>query len=211
MSVRDIVARACRPPIVSNYILYRSCLRKDFLFACAYCNSHETEVGRGRSYGGFEIDHFKPKSKFKALRCSYRNLMWACPDCNRVKRETWPTPAEEERGYRFVDPSRENMSDHLELLGVELIPKSSAGAYTRDEVGLNSPVHLYRRQNRIIARKRFAQIEALISNAKAAGAPVQPELEQEILELRKVLLPQVVWDAPDACLCDKPAKSRRAR
>ena len=96
--------RSCRPPSVSDYDRYRSCLRKDFYFRCVYCQSHETEVGPGAKYGGFEIEHFRPQEKFSALAARYDNLLWACRACNKEKRHKWPLPEEIAKGYEFVDP-----------------------------------------------------------------------------------------------------------
>ena len=36
----------------------------------------------------------------------YNNLYWTCAECNQNKGDTWPSPSEEARGERFLDPCR---------------------------------------------------------------------------------------------------------
>ncbi len=69
-----------------NYHSYKPALRKDFDGYCAYCNLKEDWI----SPLPFEIDHFIPRAAFEAakredLDTDYRNLMFSCPLCNRLK------------------------------------------------------------------------------------------------------------------------------
>jgi HNH endonuclease len=194
------IERSCRPPQVGDYARYRACLRKDFSFRCAYCQSHETEIGSGRAYGGFEIDHFRPKIQFRALRTRYDNLFWSCAECNRAKGDTWPSREEIEKEYRFVDPTREILSDHLELIGLLVVPKTVPGAYTRDAIDLNSPVHQYVRGRRTKAAKVLAAMDARI---RALGASPSAAQLIELDTLRRLLLPSQPHDAPTTCLCEE--------
>ena len=58
-------------------------LLKDALFLsnndhCAYCDCHPLKDDRG-----FEIDHFKPKTKFPLEAFTYLNLFPCCNECNK--------------------------------------------------------------------------------------------------------------------------------
>ncbi len=69
-----------------RYPSYKKYLQKDFCGHCAYCNLNEEWV-----YPlPFEIDHFIPRAAFEAverndLDTDYRNLMYSCSLCNRLK------------------------------------------------------------------------------------------------------------------------------
>jgi hypothetical protein len=204
--------RSCRPPSVGDYDRYRSCLRKDFSFRCVYCQSHETEVGPGAKYGGFEIEHFKPQEKFSALATRYDNLLWACRACNGAKWHKWPSAEEIARGYEFVDPSRDVLGDHLELYNQRVVPKTTAGAYMVDEIDLNSPIHRYRRERRTTATKRFRSVDALANAARDAGT-LSPERLNELLQdlqsIRSEILPTAPHDAPSSCLCEEKVRRKK--
>lgn len=70
----------------NNYLIYKEQLVKDFRDLCGYC-------GKNRNYffDNFQIDHFKPKSKYPDLKNDYNNLVLSCPICNRNKSDDWPT------------------------------------------------------------------------------------------------------------------------
>lgn len=73
-----------------NYHNYKECLKKDFHNRCAYCNMHDEWV----LPLSFQIDHFIPKASFQKaerndLENDYRNLMYSCPVCNRLKSDTF--------------------------------------------------------------------------------------------------------------------------
>lgn len=64
---------------------------------CAYCDAWPSE-----SYGE-SIDHFRPKSKFRALAYEWENLFPACTECQKAKRDDWDDRAlsPTEPGYSF--------------------------------------------------------------------------------------------------------------
>ena len=69
----------------NNYLIYKEQLVKDFRDLCGYC-------GKNRNYffDNFQIDHFRPKSKYPDLKNDYNNLVLSCPICNRNKSDDWP-------------------------------------------------------------------------------------------------------------------------
>ena len=70
----------------NNYLIYKEQLVKDFRDLCGYC-------GKNRNYffDNFQIDHFRPKSKYPDLKNDYNNLVLSCPICNINKSDDWPT------------------------------------------------------------------------------------------------------------------------
>ena len=76
------------PPVTSNYRDHIPLLRREFRGQCAYCERTEEYMGGDEA---FEVDHFKPKSKFPELITTYHNLYYVCRKCNGHKWETWPT------------------------------------------------------------------------------------------------------------------------
>jgi uncharacterized protein (TIGR02646 family) len=79
-------------------------LIKDALFLCnddhcAYCDCHPLKDDRG-----FEIDHFKPKTKFLSEAFTYSNLFPCCNECNKrgtAYNDLLLKP--DEIGYKFED------------------------------------------------------------------------------------------------------------
>jgi uncharacterized protein (TIGR02646 family) len=94
-----------KPPRQKKYQNYKTFLRKDFLYRCAYCLIHEAHYGGLRN---FHVDHFRPKKRFPRLSLAYKNLYYACGLCNTFKGDAWPSESESEAGFRFVDPCAEN-------------------------------------------------------------------------------------------------------
>ena len=69
----------------SDYQRYREWLRDEFSFRCVYCLDREVwRDMRGRMH----IDHFQPQAVRPELKCDYRNLLYLCPACNGLKRDT---------------------------------------------------------------------------------------------------------------------------
>jgi len=100
-----LFVRRENPPGKTNYREYKPFLRRDFRALCAYCERTEEYLGGEES---FEVEHFKPKSKFPGLTCAYHNLYYACRGYNGHKWETWPSEDQIARGQRFADPCVED-------------------------------------------------------------------------------------------------------
>lgn len=69
-----------------DYHNYKEYLKKDFKNRCAYCNMHDKWI----MPLPYQIDHFIPRVECKKagrndLDHDYRNLMYSCPVCNRLK------------------------------------------------------------------------------------------------------------------------------
>jgi len=64
--------------------------------ACVYCNAQYAFSVAGRNgYQNYELDHFKPKSKYPYLCTTFMNLQPSCATCNKKKSDKEPLPDEE--------------------------------------------------------------------------------------------------------------------
>jgi uncharacterized protein (TIGR02646 family) len=131
-----LFARRENPPLTSNYRDHQPFLRRDFLERCAYCDRTEEYLGGIES---FEVEHFKPKSKFPDLICDYKNLYYACRGCNGHKSETWPSEDQIGRGQRFADPCVEDPYVHhlREREDGTVEPLTSCGSYSNGHIRLD--------------------------------------------------------------------------
>ena len=125
-------------PSENNYQKYRPYIREDFSECCAYCLMPERFANGEQN---FELDHFKPKSKFKELITEYTNIYYSCHVCNSRSRKSdhWPSKKLQAKGYRFVDTCKETFSEHFVDENGYWKPISDAGRYTEEIIRLNSP------------------------------------------------------------------------
>lgn len=89
----------------SDYRKYKNELVEDFKDICGYC-------GKNRKYFSdkFEIDHFRPQTKYPQFKNDYTNLVLSCSLCNRYKSDDWPTNNPElyhDEQIGYVDPASE--------------------------------------------------------------------------------------------------------
>lgn len=132
--------------ITGSYRLFRPYLRRDFQQCCAYCLLHEFWAG-GES--NFQIEHFRPVSRFPELERTYSNLYYACHVCNFRKLDHWPSPELEAAGIGFVDFCTSDFEEHYRLQSDgTLEPLTLSANYTLTTLNLNS--------SHLIALRRFA-------------------------------------------------------
>jgi hypothetical protein len=163
-----IFRRTVNPPIYERYQDYKPLLRKDFLYNCAYCLSHEHFVG---DIWTFTVDHFRPKRTFKHLINAYSNLYFACARCNTYKGSLWPKEHELAMGYGFVDPCATDPFVHFHFASSgEVRGLTSAGSYSIQHLRLDRQQLRQRRQrlaNAVAAElatfQRCLQIRARVS------------------------------------------------
>jgi hypothetical protein len=178
------------------------------------CLQARRQAAPGEAYGGFEIEHFRPKGRaaFEQFRNSYRNLLWACHACNRAKGQKWPTKEDRAFGMRFVDPCKEGMGLFLRLSGdrVEPVDARPVGIYVIGEINLNSQTHVTRRRERARVSVLIAQVEArcavlrsrLTVNSPPEATDEVAHLETLVAELQAMLRRDgLLQDAPSSCLC----------
>jgi hypothetical protein len=121
----------------------------------------------------FELDHFKPRSKFQDLINDYFNIYYSCHPCNRAKHDEWPPPELFGRGIGFVDLCRDEFAEHFAVEGDgSWTGKTDAGRYTIDIVRLN--------------RKHLVEIRGLLSDLGFA-VHTQRVAKEELQELARQL------------------------
>jgi hypothetical protein len=151
-----IVRRRQNPPEFKSYKSYKKYLRIDFRYRCAYCRMHEYTLAGLSNFG---VDHFEPKSKARHLACAYKNLYYCCNECNRIKRDVWPTGAERARGYRFADACSEIIyGEHLKChFNGKLEALTTVGDYTEQRINLNREDLRRLREDRNIALRTIRE------------------------------------------------------
>lgn len=114
----------------ASYLDYKSVLRRDFWFSCAYCSITELEMG------GLEgqVDHYDPTL---TDRSDYSNLFWSCSACNRSKSGVWFRDDLRDAGHRVIRIDEEHPGDHFELVGHLLVGRTQVGKTSINVVRLN--------------------------------------------------------------------------
>jgi uncharacterized protein (TIGR02646 family) len=177
-----------KPLRQKKYQNYKSYLRKDFLYRCAYCLIHEGHYGGLRN---FHVDHFRPKKKYPRLALAYANLYYACGLCNTFKGDAWPSAKEIEAGFRFVDPSAENPYEiHFQLNETDgsLRALTDAGRYSSAHLLLDREQLRKHRQRQIEKRAKWNEVSELLNAPSldlewvARARAVMAEIEREYLD-----------------------------
>lgn len=87
----------------ASYHNYKDDLAKDFNNKCGYTNCADHWFGGKRC---FQIDHFKPESKYPQLKNEYSNLIYCCSYVNRAK---W-----DDESTHYLDPCDVDYNQHFE-------------------------------------------------------------------------------------------------
>jgi len=185
------------PPKKTKYQDYKEFLRKDFLYRCAYCNTHEAHFGGLRN---FHVDHFRPKKRFPGRTLTYTNLYYACSLCNTFKGETWPSRAQLKADFRFIDPCEEDPYENHLLVNPRdgsLHAATNPGRFTNAHIRLDRPQlqkHRYR-QNQ--ARQKCEELRSALANPSLPPSWVSraKELIDEIE--RESLNPEPPYEVSD--------------
>ena len=160
--------RKASPGPYRNYSTYKPFLRTEFDYACVYCNVRESEMGGSKN---FQIDHYRPASRFPELKCEYSNLYYSCPDCNRSKRAYWPSKIKRSLGRYILNPCDHDVDQFIKKEGINWQGKKRAGWWNILFLRLNSQAKLEIRQARndkseLAARLRRekAELEEMMAN-----------------------------------------------
>lgn len=148
---------------------------------CCYSMIHKDNAGGDRT---MEVEHIKPKGRFKYKPHRYSNLLYCSRHCNIMKGEKWPTKKQREEGFRFLNPAQEqDYGEHIvedKETGI-LVGLTHAGEYHIENCDLNAE-HLvnarrYRTEIKELLEKKMvlairqdvnmADIEKLIDGLKA--------------------------------------------
>jgi hypothetical protein len=124
-----------------GYRQYRTCLRWDFGFSCAFCLLHESDFRTmgAEGLGLMSIEHFIPVSVDRSQANSYENCFYCCRLCNEARSNT---PLRDGEGRRLLNPCRDDWGSHYFLSEDDrLLPAagSSDACYTLEVYDLNDP------------------------------------------------------------------------
>jgi len=86
---------------LADYRRYKDPLETDFFERCGYTDCIQTWFGGKHT---FQIDHFKPRSKYPELEVSYANLVYACSYVNRAKSDDL---------NEYLDPCDTDYNEHF--------------------------------------------------------------------------------------------------
>lgn len=189
------------PRSVKNYKSYKPIIRKDFLYKCGYCKTHENAFG---GYRSFQIDHLKPSSiaRFKKLVNTYTNLVYSCPHCNNIKVEHWPSDDPIRDGYGWLDPCIHDYDQHF-TIGPNANGVFKATAHSRNgkwlivNLGLDQQVRIQFIEKLFETKTRLREacdlFERLIQKLDE-NTPEYKEIKQQLInhkkELVKITAPQ---------------------
>ena len=168
------------PRKFNRYETYKRFLRQDFEYCCAYCLRPEANFG-GEACG--EIDHFCPQSVDEKLITVYANLYWSCRECNSNKGEDWPDANQLAKGHCFVDPCKDDISNHYIFAeNGKITAITSQAEYSIDSMLLWRDSLVVWRRETIEAFKEILRIEPLLKN---------PNLSQETYQAQAALLQEL--------------------
>lgn len=121
----------------NDYQSFRQPVQEDFRATCAYCLLEEKWAA---GVENFELDHFRPQSKFPQLSLSFYNLYWSCHVCNRIKGIQWPEPRLRGKAIEFVDLCADEFAQHFfETAKGEWLGRTPSAKYTIEALRLNRP------------------------------------------------------------------------
>ena len=163
--------RTQTPKPSKRYQAYKPALRQEFRERCVYCC--EPDAGQHHGYG---VDHYRPKSLFPSLECSYPNLFYACNRCNTWKGSYWPDKKQRAAQQFIPNPCDHQMFEHLRYRGATVEGRTAAGIFTTSLLDLNSPDAVQHREA-ILAiidaseakRREIAETRRLLEAARKAG------------------------------------------
>lgn len=168
--------RSENPPAYGDYRKFKPHLRTEFSGTCVYCRAPEALRLGHDEYG---VDHYRPKSReqFKYLSCTYTNLFYCCPACNRRKGPYWPSPAKEASEF-IPNPCDHTMFAHMAFRDGEVIAKTEAGRKACEILGLNQDRAIKWRQSVL---KAIRALEAQVSTLRRQLATAESMLAAESL------------------------------
>lgn len=133
---------------------------------CMYCEAYVRDVSFG------DIEHIKPKSRYRALEFVWENLGFVCQKCNNEKRDQF------EDTLPYIDPYTEDPETSFVASGAWLFQRNgdARGEKTIRDIQLNRAELIEKRQELI------GRIQKAIDASYRAPEPLRSDL---IAELKK--------------------------
>jgi hypothetical protein len=144
------------PRRTKEYRSYRSCLRWEFGFSCAFCLLHEADLiaGGAEGWGVMAIEHFVPRSQAPELVNEYSNCFYVCHLCNSARGEQ---PNQAADGASLLNPCDQSWSDLFVAVEDQIVPREGVGrdaSYTCDTYDFNDPRKVrLRRMRRLVIQQ----------------------------------------------------------
>jgi hypothetical protein len=137
MKWKRIPKENAEQPAAGGYRNWKQQIANEGFNQCVYCAIHEASFGGIRN---FNVEHYKPKSKYGDLVDDIQNLYYACPICNTFKSNDWPAdPAADFSNLSYPDPSKVDYSEIMEFDQETGLVKGKyvAGVYIITKLNLN--------------------------------------------------------------------------
>jgi hypothetical protein len=177
---RRKIARRHRPSQAhgdTGYREYRSCLRWEFGFTCAFCLSHETDLMLStEGWAVMQVEHFEPKTRNPSRINDYENCFYICRLCNTARSNT---PNRDSQGREMINPCDAVWRDHFQVEGDEIRPRNEAdinAALTSERYDFGDPrkVRLRRVRRKLITERigfleETRDLEESLLDAAVAG------------------------------------------
>ena len=155
------IDRSKRVQYEGVYTAWKQQISNECSNQCVYCSIHENPWG---GIDHYHIDHFRPQSKFKALKNTITNLYHACPICNKFKSDDWQNEPNDLETICYPDPSDHNYSDlfTIDTMNHTLEGRFVSSRFLINRLYLNRPQLVYERREHFLKLKA----EALINETK---------------------------------------------
>lgn len=166
MNWKLIIKDPKKQPISGDYKQWKEQIAEECYYRCVYCSIHESPWG---GIDHYHIDHYRPKSRkeFEHLTNDICNLFYACPICNRFKKDDWPGEPIDLDSVCYPDPSKTDYSTLFDLNenNCTISGNYKSAVYVIERLYLNRPQLIYERRETILKGKEarlFNELSELI-------------------------------------------------
>jgi hypothetical protein len=173
---RIAIRRRHTPKASKRYQDFRSCLRWEFGFSCAFCLLHETDLTQQgvEGWGLMQIEHHVPRSQAPEVANEYTNSFYICRFCNEARGAASLVSHD---GRRLLNPCEIAWQECFELDGDEIrvVGGNPDAIYTLDVYDLNDPRKVRMRRKR---RQTLSELVDVVTKAR----PLRDRLLQRAVE-----------------------------
>ena len=176
-----------RGGLYADYKQYAAEIANDCQRRCVYCDAKISENMGGDA---FQLDHFRPQYYFPHLKCDPKNLVLACPACNRFKWNHWPAGTDTSEthvsGKGFIEPFNSDRLDYFEVnTSGHILSKQDPAAYIVKLLHLDRSARNNMRRRRIIMEDIASLLKVIPSELESAADAFENEQLTKIEYLEK--------------------------
>lgn len=179
--------------------VYPSVIRSLGIKTCVYCNANYA-INDSMGNGYYDLDHWKPKSKYPYLCTSFFNLQPSCPSCNRKKNDDtkldffhlWDDTGKKDLDILKIDITHESIADYLlnhDTDKLEPILKETSPMYSKICEDTNSRMMINQRY-----KEHVDVAEEVIWKSQSYNAPYLTSLRETMLDENGVSVLQLSED-----------------